>query len=261
MEVSFLNAALLGLLQGLTEFLPVSSSGHLVIMQNILGISEPLISFDLFLHLGTLIAVFIVFAKDIWYLITHLFSKPVAMIILSVIPAGLAGVFLEDIFEQVFSSVFFVGCALFVTGVLLWLSDNCYGDKDSNDMTVKDALIIGLFQAVAITPGISRSGSTIFGALLRGFDRKTAASFSFIISIPTILGAALLHGYKLIKETGALTIEPSYWLGMAVAAVSGYAAIKTFLALVQKQKLKYFSFYCWAMGAVILVWSVLPVLR
>lgn len=255
MEISYLNAAILGLLQGLTEFLPVSSSGHLVIFQNILGMTEPLLSFDVFLHLGTLIAVFIVFWEDIWYLIRHLFSKPVALIILAVIPAGIAGVFLEDLFNQLFSSVLFVGCALFVTGVLLWLSDNCYGDKDMEDMTVKDALIIGLFQAVAITPGISRSGSTIFGALLRGFNRKTAASFSFLISIPTILGAAVLHGYQLITETGSLGIEPSYWVGMIVAAISGYAAIRTFLALVQKQKLKYFSFYCWGVGIFILAWS------
>jgi undecaprenyl-diphosphatase len=157
------------------------------------------------------------------------------------------GFVLDDFFASLFASVTAVGFALLVTGFLLRISDNFHGQKRDREMSFADALIIGIFQGIAITPGISRSGSTIVGALLRGMNRKDAAAFSFLMSIPVILGAGLKELGDVYQETGGFGLEPSYFAGALVAAFSGYLAIKIFLRLVEKSKLRYFSYYCWAL--------------
>jgi len=246
------QAVLLGIIQGLTEFLPVSSSGHLVIFQSLLGLKEPMIIFDVFLHVGTLFAVFVAFWDDIRYLLTHIISKEVGLFIIATIPAALMGYFLEDYFTLLFSSLIAVACALILTGILLFISDRFKGNRSAKQIGIKEALVIGIFQGLAITPGLSRSGSTIFGALLCQMERKEAARFSFLLSIPIILGAAAKSVLDM-ASAGTVSFEWTYFLGAAVAAVFGYLAIKIFLKLLAKANLRIFSFYCWIISAIVII--------
>ncbi len=265
----YIKSMLLGLVQGLTEFLPVSSSGHLAIFKKIFGadtMAFPL-SFDILLHIGTLIAVFAVYYRDIWELIREFFAmlgdllrgKPdfkspyrrfVIMVVIATIPAVFAGLLLNNFIESIAGErLWLVGVCLFVTAAVLYISSNtAEGKLDMKNAGYPSSLIVGLFQAVAILPGISRSGSTIAGAQICGYKKDFAVKFSFIMSIPAILGAAVLD-FKDVLETGTLGMDlaPAL-LGTIVAAVSGFVAIKFLLRLVQNKKLHYFSYYCIAAG-------------
>ena len=252
MTINALEAILLGLVQGLTEFLPVSSSGHLVITQAILGISGDVLIFDVFVHLGTLVAVFVAFWGDIVAILRRPFCRFTLLIIIGCIPAALMGFFLDGFFSGLFRSLTAVAIALIITGILLFISDRFDGQKTVNDMKITDALVVGLFQGCAIAPGLSRSGSTIFGSLICGLKRSEAAKFSFIISIPVILGAAAKEIFDVTQGVGG-TIEWTYFLGAAVAAISGYAAIRIFLKLLEKKSMRYFSFYVWIVAAALLI--------
>ena len=252
MIINAFEAIMLGLIQGLTEFLPVSSSGHLVIAQNIFGITEDVLVFDVFVHLGTLVAVFVAFWGDIVALLKKPFCRFTLLIIIGTIPAALMGYFLDDMFGVLFGSLLAVAIALIVTGILLFISDRFNGEKTIDDMKIPHALIIGFFQGCAISPGLSRSGSTIFGALLCGLKRSEAARFSFILSIPIIIGAAIKEiGDAVVMNTA--TIEWTFFLGAAVAALSGYLAIRIFLKLLAKRRMKYFSYYVWLVALVLLI--------
>jgi undecaprenyl-diphosphatase len=193
--VTAAEAFILGIIQGLTEFLPVSSSGHLVIFQHLFGIHEG-ITFDVVVHLGTLVAVFIAFWDDIVFILRKPFSRISYLILIGIIPAGLAGYLLAPLVEQAFESLLVVGLGLIFTGVVLkyseWMSERYLGLKQSEETSFKDALFIGCLQALAIIPGISRSGSTIAAGLMAGLDREFVARFSFLLSIPVILGAGVL---------------------------------------------------------------------
>lgn len=252
MELTAWQAILLGLVQGLTEFLPVSSSGHLVIFQELLGINAEMMTFDIFVHVGTLVAVFIYFRKDIWAILKRPFCRFTALIIVGCIPAGLMGVFLDDVFEALFSSLVAVACALVVTGILLFISDRFNGTRTISEMRFSEALVVGTFQGLAITPGLSRSGSTIFGALLCGLSRAEAARFSFIVSIPVILGAAGKECLEMV-QANTFSLDINFLLGALVAAASGYIAIRIFIRLLEKKSMRYFSFYVWVVAAIILV--------
>jgi undecaprenyl-diphosphatase len=243
------EAILLGLLQGLTEFLPVSSSGHLVIAQHLLGINEPMLNFDIAVHVGTLAAVITAFWGDVKSLLKNPICKTMLLLIIGTIPAVLAALLLGDIVEAMFSSLITVAIALLLTGILLQRSDSFSGQGCVEDMGYGKALIVGLFQAVAIVPGLSRSGSTIFGALLSGLKRTEAARFSFLLSIPVILGAAVKQ--LLDVGAGAISLQWTYLLGAAVAALAGYAAIRIFLKLLEQKSLRYFGYYCWALAALV----------
>lgn len=256
MEVTIWKAIFLGIIQGLTEFLPVSSSGHLVIMQHFLGIQEAVLTFDVMLHMGTLVAVFVAFWGDILEIIKKPLERLTFLIIVGTIPAGLMGFLLEDFFTGLFSSLRSVGFALLVTGFLLWISDRFQGTKTTREMSYIDALVIGIFQGIAITPGISRSGSTIVGALWRGLDRVQAAKFSFLLSIPVILGAGLKELVDAYQTSGNFVLEQNYLIGTVVAAGAGFLAIKILLSLVQKGKLRYFAFYCWILAAFVIASSL-----
>lgn len=251
MTISAWQAALLGLIQGLTEFLPVSSSGHLVIGQALLGIEAEMISFDVFVHVGTLAAVFVAFWSDIAALLRRPFCRFTALLVVGCIPAAVMGLLLDDFFTGLFSSLTAVACALIVTGVLLMISDRFGGSKTIAEMRFSEALVIGVFQGCAITPGLSRSGSTIFGALLCGLKRSEAARFSFLVSIPVILGAAAKECWDMAAG-GGVTLEWTYFLGALVAALSGYAAIRVFLRLLEKRNMRYFSYYVWLLALVVL---------
>ncbi len=246
------QAIILGLVQGLTEFLPVSSSGHLVIVQALFQIDQPMITFNVFVHLGTLVAVFAVFWDDIKRLIRNPLNKTVALLIVGTIPGALLGFFLNDIFEQLFSSLIAVAIALIITGIFLHISDRIDGKKEIADLSFKSALLIGLFQGLAISPGLSRSGSTIFGSILCGLKREEAARFSFLLSIPIILGAGAKQVLDMSGQ-GGLNLEWTFVLGALIAAISGYFAIKLFLKLLAKRNLRYFSYYCWFIALVLLL--------
>ena len=252
MTLSVWQAVLLGAVQGLTEFLPVSSSGHLVLFQELLDINTNMLSFDVFVHVGTLVAVFVYFLGDIWAILKKPLCRFTALIVVGCIPAALMGLLLDDLFAVLFSSVLAVACALIVTGILLFVSDRFSGTRTLSEMRFSEALVVGVFQGLAITPGLSRSGSTIFGALLCGLRRKDAARFSFLLSIPVILGAAAKEGWDML-DAGTLVLQWSYLAGAVVAALFGYLAIRIFIRLLEKKSLRYFSYYVWLVAAVVLV--------
>lgn len=256
--MTILEALLLGIVQGLTEFLPVSSSGHLVIFQHLLGISEPPLTFDVLVHIGTLFAVFIAFRDDIIAILRKPFSRLTYLLIVACIPAVLAGYLLAPIFEASFSSLLVVGVGLLITGTLLKHSENLANRniivKEVEETRYRDALFIGILQAIAIFPGISRSGSTIAGGMIAGLDRNFAAHFSFVLSIPVIIGAAVFQLKDAFSTGLPQELIAPYLLGPITAAIFGYLAIKVVLDLVRKGKLSLFSYYCWALGVVVLVW-------
>ena len=268
--MNLLSAAIYGLIQGLAEFLPISSSGHLAIAHSIFGganIEADYFTFDILLHLATLIAVFIVYAKDVFSLIPAFFTmtgkifkgkfkvkelneneKMVFFVILATIPL-VAAVFLNDKIEVLSSYPKIIGGILIFNGLLLFLSDLIpKSDKDISTMTPKNALLVGLCQLCAITPGLSRSGSTITGGRLCGFSREFAVKFSFILSIPAIIGANIFNIPDVIREPVPSSHIPAYALGMLVAAITGIIAMKLLKYISKKSNFKIFSIYCIAVG-------------
>ncbi|MCI1930464.1 MAG: undecaprenyl-diphosphate phosphatase [Clostridia bacterium] len=250
--MSILHAAILGLIQGLTEFLPVSSSGHLVLFQRIFGIEQATQSFDIILHIATLIAVFICYWDDIWRLIKKPFQKTTYLLVAATIPTVIIALLFNDKLEAIFGNGNYIGFLFIFTAIVLFYADaNDNGHKRIKNMSYVDALIIGTLQGVAICPAISRSGMTISGALGVGLKRNSAAKFSFLLSIPAILGAMVLT----IKDiaTGDVVISQAIGIapmavGFIVAAVTGFFAIKFMIAVVNKGKLKYFGIYVAALG-------------
>lgn len=259
------HALALGVLQGLTEFLPVSSSGHLVLGQSILGFREPGLIFDILLHVGTLAAVLAFYGKDLWR-VARAWGASLAgrrpadgaarmgwLLILGSMPAGIAGVFLDDLIEEMFAAPKLVAGALLVTGGILRFARPKGGaGRGESEMRAKDALFIGAFQAFAIVPGISRSGATIAAALMRGVEREQAARFSFLLSAPAISGAFLLKIKDLEGALGANLLP--YAVGAAASAIVGAAALGWLIKLVRGGNLARFRFYCWGAGALSLVY-------
>ncbi|MDP4133778.1 MAG: undecaprenyl-diphosphate phosphatase [Bacillota bacterium] len=277
--MNYLKYCILGLIQGLTEFLPVSSSGHLAIFKKLLGdatFGSLGLTYDILLHLATLIAVFVVFYKDVWELICgffglirdifkgqldlkkNIYQRFVVMIIVASVPAALVGFALGDVIEEAFTKyLILVGITLLLTGILLLVSDRIVvGNVDIENIKFKNALIPGLFQAAAIVPGLSRSGSTITGALFAGCKREFAVKFSFLMSIPVVLGSALVDIMHLASGEGsALLVGPSI-AGMIVAAIVGFLSIKFMLKLIAKSKLHYFAYYCFGVGLFVIIWQI-----
>ncbi|WP_414469998.1 undecaprenyl-diphosphatase UppP [Methanobacterium sp. ACI-7] len=275
--MDIIQAIILGIVQGLTEFLPVSSSAHLVFVPEILKVQSSL-AFDTLLHVGSLVAVIGYFWKDIINILKSFasslmdiprgqfkeglredqFKKLAWFVIIGTIPAGLAGILLKDFFEGLFNNIPAVGFFLIVTGFLLWGSEKIskkVEDKRSlKKMNIKDTLIIGTAQALAIAPGISRSGSTIAAGLYLGLERELAARYSFLLSIIAILGAALIQ----VKDISSLADENIGVLiaGFLGAAISGYLAIKLLLKLIKERSLMIFAYYCWIIGAIALILSL-----
>ncbi len=265
--MTFPDAILLGVIQGLTEFLPVSSSAHLVFTQHFLpGFRQPGILFDVLLHLGTLGAVFIYFRQEISRIVRGFLSPRSEgggegrrmgwLLIVATVPTGIIGLTFKDFFEALFTQIQPVAASLLVTGGLLFLAERMRSDgRGIGAMRVPDALIIGVMQGVAIIPGISRSGSTIAAGLFRGLDRELAARFSFLLSIPAILGAVVVEGRH------AASVPPEdvlpYLAGTIVALVVAYSTIGWLLRLVQEHRLRYFAYYCWILGLAVLGYTFL----
>jgi len=260
--VSIFEAIILGVVQGLTEFLPVSSSGHLVLLQKIFDINEPSLFFDTMLHAGTLLAVFAVLWKDIWELLKKPFQKLTLFLIIATIPAVIAGLAFNKTIEDIFNSAKFLGICFLVTTVLLvaaeLLSKKAREEnnlKKSEDMKWYDGLFIGIMQAIAILPGISRSGATISGALFRKLDRDFAARFSFLLSIPIILGAVVLHSRDLFKgseQTSYSISAIAVIAGTLTAAVVGFFAVKFMIKIIKEKSLYGFAIYTGVLGILII---------
>jgi undecaprenyl-diphosphatase len=266
--MSLADIVLLGLIQGVTEFLPVSSSAHLVIFQNLFGVKEPQLLLDTALHLGTLIATVVVLRNEILALLKGLLSyalhllrgemhalgdeqrsmaRLAGLVCIGLVPTGLLGFFFRDQFERLFGSLPAVGILLMITGALLWMTRRVKeGTKEGGKISVMDALVIGFIQGLAIAPGISRSGSTISFGLFRNFKKDFSFRFSFLISIPAIAGAMVLEW-----EAPALSSRELLHVlaGTLTAAVAGYLCLRLLRTVVQEGRLYFFSPYCWAAGS------------
>ncbi len=247
----YFDAAILGILQGLTEFLPVSSSGHLVLAQELLGVKQPGVTFELILHFGTLISVFIYFGKDILMLARALFDKTmvherkiIGLLIIGTIPAGVIGLLFEDFFDAAFSSPIMTSVFLIVTGVILFATR--FVRKAEGEVTIKRSIIIGLGQAMAILPGISRSGSTIAFGLFCGVKADEAARFSFLLAIPAVGGAILLKARDILNVDTAMAGQ--YLTGMILSLIFGLIAVYLVMAAVKRGRFQYFAYYCFAAG-------------
>jgi undecaprenyl-diphosphatase len=261
---------LLGILQGVTEFLPVSSSGHLVLGQHFFNLTEPMLSFDISVHLGTLAAIVIVFFKDIKNIILSIFKpfskesnpKLILLIITGCIPTAFLGCLIKIWEHVIFSSILLVGCMLVLTGIILWLTRKRQNTPDSqnkniqlSDFTYKSAFFIGICQGIAVIPGISRSGATISAGLFSGLDRKMAAKFSFLLSIPAIIGAELLQLSESIGQPVILTKATIF--GTLASFITGWVALILLLKIVNKGKLHLFAPYCWVVGISIIIYYVI----
>lgn len=255
------QAVLLGVVQGLTEFLPVSSDGHLVIFQHLLGLTESQLLLDVMLHLGTLVAVLVVFRDDLILITRALFRAIIGnhsppdrnalrlmfLVITATFPTAIIGLVFKELFESLFASLVAAGAGLLVTGTILWASR--YGSKANkgiDKISFMNAFIIGVCQSVAILPGVSRSGTTISVALMMGVERGLAARFSFLLAIPAILGAGIL-------QVGDLTtIEPGMGpvilAGVVISALVGYVALKILLRVLIAGNFSLFAHYCWVVG-------------
>jgi undecaprenyl-diphosphatase len=263
--MNFLEAIFLGLLQGLTEFLPVSSSGHLVIAQDLLGITQPGVTFEVMVHFGTLLSIVWVFWRDISNLLKGFFrdneqKKLFSFLIIGTIPTGLIGLGFGSFFKGIFEKPFVVGLMLLVTGFLVWAISRLSTTiklKNINNMKISDAIIIGICQGLAIIPGISRSGSTILGSLSRGLNHETAVRYSFLLAVPAIGGAALLELWGCLQGGSSPESLQSYIIATLVAFLTGILAIKIFINLLKKAKFHYIAYYCWAIGAFTVLYTLL----
>ena len=275
--MSLLSSIILGLIQGVAEFLPISSSGHLAIAEHLLGMSgasDIPEFFDVLLHLGTLVAVFAAYWEDIRNMVVEFFCgvrdlahrttptpvpparRLILLIIVGTLPL-LVVLPIKDLVEGLADNMYFVGGALIVTGFLLFASDRVKkGRKTEKSATLVDVLLVGAAQAIATCPGISRSGTTITAGCFVGFDRKFAVRYSFLLSIPAILGANVLS-IKDALDTVVWTEVPVYLVGVAVAAAVGYACIRLLKMIADKGKFGFFAYYCWVVGIITLILTVI----
>lgn len=275
--MSYLEAIVLGLIQGVAEFLPISSSGHLAIMHNLWPSAEAAmnnITFDVLLHLGTLVAVFVVFYKTIWNMIREFFKMcsmilvgtfhfrkankyqimSVYVIVTSLILIPFA--FVQGALAQIANNLVLVGIMLLITAGLLFLADHSVqGNKQMKDMKLTQAIKIGLFQGLATIPGISRSGSTIAAGINMGFDRNTMVEFSFMMSIPAILGAVVLNVREMVSGFSGADAGP-YAVGTLVAVAAGIASIKLLRYVAEKNKFGWFMWHCIAVGAAAIILGI-----
>ena len=271
--MSVINAMILGLVQGIAEFLPISSSGHLSILQNLFGLSvadESHMFFDVLLHFGTLISICLVYRQDLVDMFNDCITfftisdpklreksipgtRQTLMIVISTLPLVLVLPFYDAI-ERLYSYTFFIGLVLLLTGCLLYVSDQFLpGKKDGKKMTVLDALIVGLCQCVATIPGLSRSATTITACLCCGMDREYAVKYSFLMSIPAVLGANILSFIKLFSAGITWAYVPAYLIGTAVALVCGVLSIGVLQMIAKKGAFGMFRYYCWGAGLITII--------
>ncbi len=271
--MSIIEALILGIIQGATEFLPVSSSGHLAITSHLLGVENNSLAFTIILHLGTLLAIMIAYKESIWGLIREFFlmmkdlftgkgfcldkskyRKYIVLLIVASIPAGIVGVFFSDIIDALFSSVYFVVITLSVTGIILIAGEKISSKSTKNieELTPVQAFGVGLFQMCAVLPGISRSGTTTVGGLTIGLKREEALEFSFLMALPAILGSLLLDIKDILGTVMDLSV-PVVGVGFISSLIVGYLSINFFKKVVKKGSMMIFSVYLWCVSAVLLI--------
>ena len=276
--MTYFMSAVLGFVQGVAEFLPISSSGHLTLFQYFFGMEEPDQLFNVLLHFATLLAVCVAYWRDIWEMIVEFFGffgdlfshrayrgnppearRMVLLIIVGTLPLFLV-LPLKDRVEALGSNPIFVSCALLVTGCILFLSDQmARGHKTVRNATLLDVLLVGIAQGCATIPGLSRSGCTISAGMVRGFDREFAVRYSFLMSLPAVSGATLLKVLDVMELEGGIPTEylPRYLVGMVVAAVVGYFSIQLVKLLTDKGRFGAFAFYCWGAGALFILLNIM----
>lgn len=273
--MTVIKALILGVVQGVTEFLPVSSSGHLVLFGTWLGVRDSSLAFDVLVHLGTLLAVLVALRDDVKGLVRaagkfllglfqgkaallrlwqeDMYCRLLGLVVIATIPAGVAGLLWEEQIAALFVSVPLVGVNLLVTGTLLWYANKAGARRAAGkEPSLPQALTVGVAQVAALAPGISRSGTTISAGLFAGLSREMAARFSFLLSLPTIAGAALLQIPDLV---GGVVKFPIAVTGFLSAAVSGYLAIRWLLDVVRSGQLYIFAYYTWGLGVLVLLTS------
>ncbi len=256
----------LGLIQGFTEPIPISSSGHLVIIRDLFGVVADGLSFEILVNIGSLIAVLIIYRKDIIRLIQngllYITKKEdsakedfrfIVFLVIATIPTGILGLLFEDVISEELSGVATVGYTLLITGVALWIIRNLRGKKHDGDLTVKDAVVIGLAQAVSLIPGISRSGATIVAAMLLGMKQDTALRFSFLLYIPVSLGIAILSVTDIIRDPEFDTLMIPYAIAFMASIIASYFALKWFINIMRRGNLKYFAYYCFIVGFLVIL--------
>lgn len=249
-----IEAIILGIIQGLTEFLPISSTGHLYLGRELIGLKEAGLFLDTMLHAGTLLAVLVVYKSEIWSMLVNPFRKLTLILIIGTIPAVAVGLLFNDYFDKLSTTGSTIGWEFLITGLVLWFSDRIkQGYKKMEQLTYGDALFIGGFQALAIFPAISRSGLTIAAGLFRKLDREVAAYFSFLLSIPVIGGAVLLQIVNVFQGEATEQVSTQALLIATIAsALAGYVAVRWMISYLQKGSLKWFAVYVWLLGAVVL---------
>ena len=282
--MSYFMSAVLGVVQGIAEFLPISSSGHLTLLQHFLGMPEPDNLFNILLHFATLLAVCVYYFQDVVEMIAEFFrgiaalfsrnpsrgNPPEARRLVLLVIVGTLPLFvvmlIKNQVEALGNYPVVVSCALLITGCILFFSDRmASGRKTARSATLKDALLVGVAQGFATVPGLSRSGCTISAGMAVGFDQKFAVRYSFLLSLPAVLGATILEVKDVLEAPGGLPegMLPKYLLGMVIAGVVGYFSIRLVNLLASKGKFGAFAYYCWAAGLVFLVlslmgWTLVP---
>ncbi len=266
--LNILKYILLGIIQGFTEPLPISSSGHIFILKKILNANEILndLNFEIIVNFGSLIAIIIIYFDDLKKLITNFFKyfkikngetrndfKYTLLIILGCIPVGIAGFLLKDRIENLLQTPFIIGISFIITALFLFLVRNINGSKESKNLTWKDALFIGLIQVIALLPGISRSGSTLIAALFRNIKRSDALKYSFMLYIPISIGTMILSIKDLITSNSINNLILPYTLGFISSFIVSYFTLKWFINSVKKGNLIYFSIYCLILGIFIMI--------
>lgn len=272
-----IKIVIIGVVQGLTEFLPVSSSGHTAILKSIFGLSEESVALDVLLHLGTLIAVCVFYYRDIAalmfefvQLVKDIFTgrkifnreRPyrvlLIMLCVTTLPTAIVGILLDNLVDSLFSDIVVVGFSLLITSLLLYILNKINsGTKNIHDISFKDALVVGLFQSCAVTPGISRSGATVFAGRLSGFEMCFAVKYSFLCSLPTILGAIVLKSRDLFKQPFADYRIVGYVIAFIAAAVVGYLSLNMLEFMSNRRNMKPFSVYCFCVGIFCIVYGVI----
>lgn len=261
-----LKYIILGAIQGFTEPIPISSSGHLVIFRELFNVHIEGLSFEIIVNFASLIAVLVIYRNDIIRLIKGFFgyiqtkspeSKEdflfVIYLVIATIPTGVIGILLEDFISEKLASVKIIGITLLVTGVALWIIRNLRGSKNDGDLTVKDALIIGLAQSVALIPGISRSGATIVAAMLLGMKQETALRFSFLLYIPVSFGVTILSAKDIINDPAFNSLAIPYLLAFIASLIASYYALRWFMNIMARGNLRYFAYYCFVAGILVIL--------
>lgn len=268
--IELLKYILLGLVQGIAEVLPISSSAHLIIVQELLGVSDDSLTFEVMLHLASLIAILAFLWKKIWQLMKGFYHyvfrknkeyqsefKYILLLIVSTIPAVIFALLLKDVIDTFSAKLWFVGTLLIVNGLMLLLLTRIAGSRKKEELGYKDAIVIGCFQCFGILPGISRSGSCLSGAFARKIDKETAADYAFLLFIPAALGATILEIGHLQEFTSASTNFVYYIVSFVVAMVTTYFSFKLLLAMIRKGKLNWFGYYCLTIGLSVVIYQLI----